>query len=62
MYLGVHFPSDVLAGWVIGAALLFGFFVLAEQIEAWFSKFSLSGQVLWRLRPRWCWSRRRGWL
>jgi membrane-associated phospholipid phosphatase len=46
MYLGVHFPSNVLAGWAIGAALLFGFAALAERAGACLSTRTLGSQVL----------------
>ena len=35
VYLGVHFPSDVLAGWAIGAVLLVLYLILQRRIEAW---------------------------
>jgi membrane-associated phospholipid phosphatase len=35
IYLGVHFPSDVLAGWLIGAALLWMFMRWEPAVAAW---------------------------
>jgi membrane-associated phospholipid phosphatase len=42
VYLGVHFPTDVLAGWTLGAVLLVGYILLAPRIEAWLKKMSLA--------------------
>jgi membrane-associated phospholipid phosphatase len=35
IYLGVHFPTDVLGGWALGAVFLAGYILLVPRIEAW---------------------------
>jgi membrane-associated phospholipid phosphatase len=46
LYLGVHFPHDVLAGWLIGAALLWLVLHFWSPAKDWAKKKSLSSQVL----------------
>ncbi|NPV63793.1 MAG: phosphatase PAP2 family protein [Methanotrichaceae archaeon] len=45
LYLGVHFPGDVLAGWAIGALILLLFMVLDRPVSNWLGGRSLAGQV-----------------
>jgi membrane-associated phospholipid phosphatase len=45
LYLGVHFPTDLLGGYVIGALLLWLYLWLEPQVESWLGKQSL----LWQL-------------
>ncbi len=35
LYLGVHFPTDLAAGWLIGVALLVGYTTLQPRASAW---------------------------
>lgn len=34
IYLGVHFPTDIFAGWILGGVILCGYFMLGDRIEA----------------------------
>jgi membrane-associated phospholipid phosphatase len=33
IYLGVHFPNDIIAGWILGGIVLCGYFMLGDRIE-----------------------------
>lgn len=45
IYLGVHFPHDVLGGYLIGLALLVLYLWLEPKAEAWLAERSLSWQL-----------------
>jgi membrane-associated phospholipid phosphatase len=46
MYLAVHFPHDVLVGWLIGALLLWGLVRLETPMRVWMKKASVATQVI----------------
>ena len=45
VYLGVHFPTDVLGGWAVGAVLLAAYLALEPRIEAWLKRAGLAVQL-----------------
>lgn len=42
VYLGVHFPTDVLAGWAVGAVFLAAYLALEPRVVAWLKQASLA--------------------
>jgi membrane-associated phospholipid phosphatase len=49
LYLGVHFPSDVVAGWAVGALLLFAFLRWQGAAASWLRSRPFVQQVLMAL-------------
>ena len=46
LYLGMHFPVDVITGWLVGAFLLWIFIRLEKPVGGWIKKQSIANQVL----------------
>lgn len=46
IYLGVHFASDVLAGWLIGALILLVFISMEKPVRAWLADRTPTQQTL----------------
>ena len=46
IYLGVHFPTDVFAGWAMGAIVLALYLALGPRIEAWLQRVGLAWQLV----------------
>ena len=49
MYLGVHFPTDVLAGWAIGALVLWVILRYEKPLSRWLGRLKPGDQVLYAL-------------
>ncbi|MDY6833604.1 MAG: phosphatase PAP2 family protein [Chloroflexota bacterium] len=45
VYLGVHFPSDLLGGYLIGAMFLLLFMILEPKVESWLSERGMNWQL-----------------
>jgi hypothetical protein len=45
IYLGVHFPSDVIAGWALGAVTLWAFIAYGERVESALRRHDLAAQI-----------------
>jgi membrane-associated phospholipid phosphatase len=43
--LAVHFPTDVLMGWLIGGLLLWAFLKWEAPVMAWFNRFTLAQKI-----------------
>jgi membrane-associated phospholipid phosphatase len=33
IYLGVHFPSDIIAGWIVACIILYGYYLFSDSVE-----------------------------
>lgn len=45
IYLGVHFPTDIIGGYVLGILLLWGFIWLMPRAEAWMADKGIKWQL-----------------
>lgn len=53
LYLGVHYPIDILGGWILGGAILFAFWKTSHRIEHYFSQISLEKGLLYSISIPW---------
>ncbi len=46
VYLGVHYPSDVMAGWVLGYGIVVLWMVFGHRVESFISKAGMRRQII----------------
>jgi membrane-associated phospholipid phosphatase len=46
IYLGMHFPADVVAGWIVGALILALFVLLEQPVGRWLKRRALLTRIL----------------
>jgi len=46
LFLAVHFPTDTLAGWLVGGLLLAGFLLWEKPVSKWLRRLPTNGQIL----------------
>lgn len=51
VYLGVHFPSDVIVGWAIGFTILWLWFRFGGRVTRWYGGLSAAAQAGWLVVP-----------
>jgi membrane-associated phospholipid phosphatase len=46
LYVGVHFPQDVISGWFFGFLILLAYFLLEKRVKVWWHEQRLSMKLL----------------